>query len=226
MLRAIAQTHSGGCLTIAKRMDDGSISFLGTCFLASNKGHLLTCAHLINLTDKLAVVPSLPINDFNPMRLTQVQAFHVTVAQFDPVHDMALLKLDASVTSAIPPNLFAKTEQTPVGASACYFGFPFGHIGLHTLKLSNCTISSKSISESGTKQYQIDSMVHEGNSGGPLIEVSSGQVIGVINSRFSPTGNHALIKIGNHSLGTESNVSFANSIVYGLDLLKAEGINV
>ena len=69
-------------------------------------------------------------------------------------------------------------------------------------------------------------MVHEGNSGGPLLELSTGQIIGVVLGRFSPTGSGGGIRIGNHPLGTESTISYAACISYGRALLKAEGLNV
>jgi serine protease Do len=69
-------------------------------------------------------------------------------------------------------------------------------------------------------------MVHEGNSGGPLVELATGRINGIVNGRFSPTGNAGGIKIGNHALGTESTISYATIIDYGTDLMKSEGLNV
>ena len=69
-------------------------------------------------------------------------------------------------------------------------------------------------------------MVHEGYIGGPLIDLASGQIIGVISGRFSPTGNSASVRMGNHALGTESTISYATSIAYALALIKSEGLNV
>ncbi len=112
-----------------------------------------------------------------------------------------------------------------VGSSVGYLGYPFGQSGLHTLKVSQTIISSKVISD-GTKQFQLDAMIHEGNSGGPLIDLSSNKVIGIISGRFSPTGNGGTVRIGNHALGTDSTISFATIITYGIELMKSEGLHV
>ena len=72
---------------------------------------------------------------------------------------------------------------------------------------------------------QFDAMVEAGNSGGPLIDVVAGQIIGIVSGRFSPVGNGGGIRIGAHALGTESTISYATAISYGLQLMKSERLN-
>ncbi|GIU20725.1 S1C family serine protease [Shewanella sp. MBTL60-007] len=225
MLKGIAQHHGGGCMMIVKTGEKG-VEFIGSGFLCHSKGYIITCAHTINLTDKLAVIPPQPLNEFNQLTLERVNFFDVTVAQFDPENDVALLKLTHPQPVSVPPNLIGNESSVQVGASVGYLGFPFGQAGLHTLKVSQSIISSKVKSTNGTKQFQLDAMVHEGNSGGPLIDIASGQIIGIISGRFSPTGSGGHIKIGNHALGTESTISYATSINYARALMESEGLNV
>lgn len=222
--KQIAQRHAGGCLMIVRHRED-MVEFVGTGFLCHSKGYVLTCAHTISLADKLSVVPPAPINQFNPATLQQVNVLSLSVAQYDAQNDVALLKFVNPPPLTVPDNLLGQEDGVLVGASVCYMGFPFGHSGLHTLKVSGSLISGKAISTSGTKQFQFDAMVHEGNSGGPLIELSTGQMIGIVLGRFSPTGSGGSIRIGNHPLGTESTISYAACINYGRALLKSEGVN-
>ncbi len=226
MFKGIAQHHGGGCMMIVRKKDNAEVEFVGSGFLCHSKGYILTCAHSINLTDKLAVIPPQPLNDFNQLTLERVNFIDVSVAQFDADNDVALLKISNPPTLSVPPSLFGNESNTQVGASVGYLGFPFGHTGLHTLKVSQSIISSKVKSANGTKQFQLDAMVHEGNSGGPLVDLSSGQVIGIISGRFSPTGNSGGVRIGNHSLGTESSISYATTINYALSLMESEGLHV
>ncbi|MCD9469417.1 MULTISPECIES: S1C family serine protease [Vibrionaceae] len=226
MFKQLAQRHCGGTLMVVKKGSDDNVTFLGSGFLCHSKGYILTCAHLINLTDKLSVIPPQPLNEFNKQTLSRVNPIDVTIAQYDPVNDVALLKIDNSIAVSLPDNVIGTDNLVQIGSSVAYLGFPYGQSGLHTLKLSQSIVSSKVISENGTKQFQLDSMVHEGNSGGPLVDFSSGKVIGIVSGRFSPTGNGASIQIGNHSLGTESTISYATAISYGLAIMKDEGINV
>ena len=148
------------------------------------------------------------------------------VVQNNPKNDVALLKIISPIPLTVPPNILGNESMSQVGSTVCYLGFPFGQSGLHTLKVSQSIISSKVKSQDGTKQFQLDAMVHEGNSGGPLVDLLSGQIIGIVSGRFSPVGNGEVVKIGTHSLGTESSISYATSINYGIDLMKSEGLSV
>jgi len=226
MFKNMAQRHGGGCMMIVKRKDSQGVEFVGSGFLCHGKGYILTCAHTINLTEKLSVIPPQPLQQFNKMTMDRVNIIDVSVAQFDAENDIALLKINSPPPLSVPPNLFGDEKKILVGSTVGYFGFPFGQSGLHTLKVSHSIVSSKVVSQSGTRQFQLDAMVHEGNSGGPLVDLATNQVIGVISGRFSPTGNGGGIRIGNHSLGTESTISYATTISYGLELLKSEGLNV
>jgi S1-C subfamily serine protease len=226
MFKGIAQHHGGGCMMVAKKRDDDSIGFVGTGFLCHNKGYVLTCAHGINLTDKLVIVPPQPISEFNQRTLERVNTIDVTVVQHDSKNDVALLKITNTVPITVPDNILGNETTSQVGSTICYLGFPFAQDGLHTIKVSQSIISSKVKSTNGTKQYQLDAMVHEGNSGGPVVDLQTGKIIGIVSGRFSPTGNGGGIRIGNHALGTESTISYATSIAYGIELMKCEGLNV
>jgi len=227
MYKKLAQQHGGGCMMIVRRSDDQGVEFVGSGFLCHSKGYILTCAHTINLTDKLAVIPPQPLSDFNILTMERVNVINVSVAQFDSDNDIALLKIETPPTLSVPPNIFGKENAVQVGSSVGYLGFPFGQSGLHTLKVSQSIISSKVISENGTNQFQLDAMVHEGNSGGPLVDLATNQIIGVISGRFSPTGSGGGgVRVGNYALGTDSTISYATSIKYGLSLMKSEGLNV
>ena len=213
-------------MIVRQKEDKEGVEFVGTGFLIHQKGYYLTCSHTINLTDKLGVIPPLPVNEFNPITLERVNILSVSIAQVDTNHDVAVLKIDTPQPLSVPNNLIGDPETVLVGSSVGYLGYPFGHSGLHALKVSSSIISSKVLSQTGTQQFQIDAMVHEGNSGGPLIELSSNRIIGIINGRFSPTGNAGGIRIGNHPLGTESTISYATSISYGIEVMQSEGLNV
>jgi serine protease Do len=225
MFRMIAKHHGGGCTMLARRIDDKTIEPLGTAFICHNKGYLLTAAHTFSLKDTLGVVPPEPVDQFNSSQRKNFSFLPVSVTQFDAENDVALLKMDNAVTVTVPPNIFGSDDLAPVGASVGYLGFPHSHNGQHALKVSGTILGSKVLAPNGTKQFVLDSMAEAGNSGGPLVDLTSNRIIGVISRRFNPAGNGATILIGNHALGTESMISYATAVSHALGLLTAEGLH-
>lgn len=219
------KAHAGGVMMLVTHTGDG-VEFLGSAFLCHGKGYALTAAHQIDLLAKLSVVPGQPIDDFVPATLTKVHPLQVTVAQFDAVNDVALLKLPEGVSVTVPDRCMGEGERISVGASVAALGVPFGNRSLHTLKLTGTLISGKSLTDLGSKRLHLDANVHEGNSGGPVIEITTGRIVGIVSGRFSPVGSEGGISIGNFALGSDSTISFAVPIEYGVALMRAEGLDV
>jgi len=94
-----------------------NVAFCGTGFICHRSGYVLTCAHILNLTAKLSIVPAQPINQFSPRTLTRVNTIPVVIAQFDAVHDVAMLKITVQVTAAIPTNWMGRGETIAAGTS-------------------------------------------------------------------------------------------------------------
>lgn len=223
MQRVVDQ--SGLVVMIAAVAPTGA-TFLGSGLVCSLSGHILTCAHLLELTASLHISVPPAINSFAPMTAGRTHFSSVSVVQIDAKSDLALLKLSDQVSIQMMPNLFGRGETTPVGTAVGCLGIPFGDKGHHTLKLTSTIICGKSVSPTGAKQLHLDANMHSGNSGGPVINPITGQVIGLVSGRFSPVGPNPGIMIGNVPLGADSTISFAIPIEHAFPLMQAEGINV
>ena len=90
------------------------------------------------------------------------------------------------------------------------------------MKVSNTIVSAKSLNHNQTRQIVLDSTVNDGNSGGPLFNVETGRIIGIISGRYSPSGTEALGWVSGMPLGQDSNISFATGISYAITLLNEE----
>lgn len=224
MYRNIWKAHAGGCLMIIRKRED-SIEVLGSGFICHGKGYVISCAHTINLTDELGVVTPQDINAFNPMTQERANFIPVTVAQYDAQNDVALLKLPAGIPLHVPSNIFGAPTSQEIGTSIACLGYPFAGFGQHTLKITSGIVSSKVKNKNGTKQFQIDAMIHDSNSGGPLIDLQTSKIIGVVSGRFSPAGNGGGLMMGNYQIGSESSIGLATTIDYAIELLKVEGIH-
>lgn len=218
MYKELVNVYNGACFALAKKVSDGSLLFIGSCFLAHSDGIFITCSHLVSPFDKLVVVPPMDANSFTPITFEgPVSCIDVTLGAMNPEVDLAVLKANDNIGAMVPDGILAMTSPQ-VGGSCMYIGYPYGDVGLHNPKFSATILSNKVIIDN-INYYLIDSLAHEGNSGGPLIDFQSGKIYGVINGHFNPTGNGALIKIGNRSLGTDSTITKAISIEYVFALI-------
>lgn len=223
MRQVVAQA---GLVVMIAAMRESSLEFLGSGFVCSTKGHILTCAHMLDLTAKLHMIVPPSIDSFSPLTSQQVNAMPIKLVQLDAENDVALLIADGNLTVQLMPNFIGRGEVAQVGETVGCLGVPFGDRGLHTLKLTSTVICGKSVTASNSKRLNIDANMHRGNSGGPVLLAKSGQVIGLVAERFSPVGSEPSIMIGNMPLGADSTISFAIPIEYSFPLLKEEGINV
>lgn len=206
---------------------NGSITLkpLGTAFLCHKDGLFLTCGHILDLTKKYHLVLPNNINEFNYITLKNIRSFEVIIKQYDSLNDVALLEVKNN--NDLKSNFQMRVREEPilVGESICYLGYPFLNLDLHNLTASKSIISSKVKFDNETNQYQIDSIVHEGNSGGPLIDLKTNSIIGIISGTFDPqerTGGIRIISNGRTHKEVTS-ISYATPIEYGIELLKNEG---
>lgn len=220
-------TSQSGLVVMIVSQTESSVGFLGSGFVCNADGYILTCAHILNLTAKLAIVSPPPIDEFAPLTAGRVEVTFVEVVQIDPENDVALLKPKAEIRSHLSEKFLDPFDNVTVGQEVGCLGIPFGDRGLHTQKLSRTIICGKSVTASGSRRLHLDANLHEGNSGGPVLSTTTGQVIGLVSGRFSPVGTTgASISIGGMELGSDSTISFAVPIGYARDLLKREGLSV
>lgn len=226
MYKQLSKIYYGGTFALLEQNEDNSFSFIGTTFICSNKGYLATCAHNINLNkaNKLYINSiDTPLNEFTPLTYHKVNASPVELVQYDVNSDIALLKINSSSTFNAPDKFLLETKGVDVGSQCLYIGYPFGDAGFHKVKISSAIVSSKIINENGLKQYLLDSLVHEGNSGGPVIDLHTGYIFGVISGRFNPRG-HSGVYIGNYQVGSDTTIAKVIPIEYVIDLLKEEKV--
>lgn len=90
--------------------------------------------------------------------------------------DYAVMAIDHPDFSLIP-DLEAKEDNgVVIGSEACFLGFQFEqtNLAIHRGLLSSTFVKA------GVRYIQIDGSVNHGNSGGPLIDIADGKVLGVV----------------------------------------------
>lgn len=150
---------------------DAPSTSLGSGFIISPDGYILTNAHVVDGANVVTV------------KLTDKREFKAKVVGADKQSDVAVLKIDAK---DLPTVKIGDPRQSKVGQWVVAIGSPYGFDNTVTSGI----ISAKSRSlpdENYTPFIQTDVPVNPGNSGGPLFNLQ-GEVIGINSMIYSQTG--------------------------------------
>ncbi len=147
---------------------------LGSGFIISPDGYILTNAHVVGGADSVKV------------RMTDKREFDAKVIGLDKRTDVALIKIkdDAS----LPTVTIGDPKALRVGEWVLAIGSPFGFDNSVTAGI----VSAKGRSlpqENYVPFIQTDAAINPGNSGGPLFNMK-GQVIGVNSQIYSRSGGY------------------------------------
>ncbi len=144
---------------------------LGSGFLISSDGYVVTNAHVVEMAEEIIV------------RTSDRREFIASVIGADERSDIALLKVDAL---DLPSVEFGSSAGLKVGAWVLAIGSPFGFE--HSATAGIVSAKGRSLpSENYVPFIQTDVAINPGNSGGPLFDLS-GRVIGVNSQIYSRTG--------------------------------------
>jgi len=144
---------------------------LGSGFVISHDGFVLTNRHVIEDADKIVV------------RLSDRREFNAKVVGSDKRSDIALLKIDAH---DLPVVKIGDSEKLKVGEWVLAIGSPFGFD--HSVTAGIVSAKGRSLpSENYVPFIQTDVAINPGNSGGPLFNMD-GEVVGINSQIYSRTG--------------------------------------
>ncbi|MBM9603904.1 S1 family peptidase [Desulfopila inferna] len=224
MLETVFKKFHNGCLMVFRR-DTDTVLFLGSAFLVHSGGYLLTVSHILPSEGQLMVVSGETMsNEFTPISQEMVASIPVSIVRRNRERDVALLKMEVEIDMSLPDFFLGSAENIPIGSSVMAMGYAFGHQSLHTLVAMNAVVSARMISPNNSRLLLFDSMMHDGDRGGPLVGVSEGVVVGIISGRFDPREAARDITDDSRTVETNTNISYAVAIEYGLELMEEEGL--
>jgi serine protease Do len=151
---------------------------LGSGFLISPDGYIVTNNHLIQGVNGEGVVDSVTIT------LSDRREFPARIIGRDSASDLALLKIEGA---NLPYVNWGDSQRARVGDWVVAIGNPYGLGGTVTAGI----ISALHRGITGVGAYdryiQTDASINMGNSGGPMFDMA-GNVIGINSALISPTG--------------------------------------
>ena len=151
----------------------------GSGFVWDKEGHIITNFHVIKGADRAQIT------------LADQTTWSASLVGAAPEKDLAVLKIDAP-KSKLKPIPVGASDDLLVGQSVYAIGNPFGF----DQTLTTGVISALGREINGVDgapirdAIQTDAAINPGNSGGPLLD-SSGRLIGVNTSIYSPSGAYA-----------------------------------
>jgi S1-C subfamily serine protease len=208
--------------------DNPRLTFRGTGFVVGDGRRVLTNAHVLPEAAASEAVAPLGVGvprgrgEGAEVRLAELLAV-------DRRHDLALLAIEGPPLPALP---LASAREVQEGTDVAFTGFPLGgalgyspvtHRGIVAAitPASMPTASSQQLSAQALRElrdgpfllYQLDATAYPGNSGSPVYDAASGEVVGVLNMVF--------VKAGRESALTQpSGISYAIPISFAHELLR------
>jgi Do/DeqQ family serine protease len=139
---------------------------LGSGFIISEDGQILTNAHVVNKADEVTVA------------LRDGRTFDGTVVGEDPLTDIAVIDIDAENLPTVP---LGNSDAVRPGQWSIAIGNPLGLNETVTVGVISATGRSSSaigVSDKRVEFIQTDAAINPGNSGGPLLN-ARGEVIAI-----------------------------------------------
>jgi serine protease Do len=146
---------------------------LGSGFIISADGYVLTNAHVVREADEVIV------------KLTDKREFKAKIIGTDARSDVALLKIEAN---GLPRVTLGDPSQLKVGEWVVAIGSPFGLE--NTVTAGIVSAKGRALPQENYVPFiQTDVAINPGNSGGPLFNLK-GEVVGINSQIYSRSGGY------------------------------------
>jgi serine protease Do len=145
---------------------------LGSGFLISDEGHLITNYHVVEREQRISVT----LFDRADQGYRKRQVTDVRILALHPLRDIALLKVDPSELEGWDPTpvVLSRDDEVEPGDMVFAIGNPLGM----ERSVTRGVVSSASRTVGHLRFIQTDASINPGNSGGPLFN-TRGEVVGI-----------------------------------------------
>jgi S1-C subfamily serine protease len=203
--------------------------FRGTGFVVGDGTLAATNAHVLPAVLDPGADPELLVAVLPGNEPTRISMRKLTQAAVDPQHDLAVMKMEGP---ALRPLRLRDSASVVEGDSLLFTGFPIGAVlGLfpatHRAMVSAIApvaLPSASgqgldpkvvrrLRDSAFSVFQLDATAFPGNSGSPLYDPQTGEVVGILNMVFVKSTKEA-------ALTQPSGISYAIPSGFLIELLK------
>jgi S1-C subfamily serine protease len=177
-----------------KNIASMKIKEYGSGYFITNDGYAITCHHVVAKGNNVKI-------------RTHDNLYDAKKIISDKNSDLCLLKIDADT---VPVRIDDKPAK--IRREIMVYGFPQPEFQGYSPKITKGIISSDNGPRDNCRNMQIDASVQPGNSGGPVIDLKTGYVIGTVTSAMKKGQNV------NFAVKNEELLNFL-SMVPGIDSL-------
>ena len=152
---------------------------LGSGFIISADGYVVTNNHVVAPASRNGEIKSITVT------MPSGTEYSARLIGRDEASDLAVLKIDGQRN--LPFVKFGDSSKSRVGDWVIAIGNPFGLGGTVTAGIISAVYRNTGSGTAYDRYIQTDTAINRGNSGGPMFDMN-GNVIGINNAIFSPTG--------------------------------------
>ena len=195
---------------------EGVIRMLGTGFLISNDGKIVTARHVVGneTKDLVVLVPHVRnIDEYQDTTDTSCKSVSAIIEEINPVTDICILKIQLNFPGALPP--LESLDNIKVGERIGMYGFPHCVMGRRVLTYQEAEIGAKMLMESSgikSKYATINIQTRPGQSGSIVFNKKTGAIIGLLIGAYAPNSGVIIAGINPHELNQTSYCISANHI--------------
>jgi len=172
------------------RPASGSEVSLGSGFIVSTEGHIVTNSHVLIGDLGITEVETLSKMFVYTVELKNGTTYTSKVVTIHKETDLAILQIEG-LKKKLPAITFGDSDLVQNGQKVCAVGSPLGFEKTVTCGVvSNPNQTEERLDSKYHDFIQTDTAINQGNSGGPLFDVLTGNVIGVNTIIASRTGTN------------------------------------
>ena len=187
-------------VVVIGRVNPDGVQMLGTGFLISPDGKVVTTKHVVGTDESRLVLLAPHIVDINQYQDTtdnRCAPVPLKVIEIDPIKDLCIVKADITFSGTLPQ--LGSFDEIQVGEKIGIFGFPHCVEGRRVLTFQETEIGAKILLESHgvkSKHAVINIQARPGQSGALIFSPRINKIVGVLIGAYALSDGGGIIVAG------------------------------
>jgi len=184
--------------SVGRINEAGTVTALGTAFCLDKSRLFATAAHVVGQTDEGLVILLNSTSDIQDYQLGvrgKIQCIPVKIQQYNPVHDLAILKLDSPQDVKWDIKV-GSADSVGVGTDVITLGYPHLDVGRFVLTRHHAAVGAKiflPLLGNNIKFLVLNFLARPGQSGSPVFRPGSQEIVGVLTGAYRPESGQQIL---------------------------------